>query len=465
MSSRLECTLKPDNADHAEIAIRISKLSKVYQIYNRPVDRLKQSSLPRLTSILGLKLKPYYREFLALNDVSFDVKKGETIGVIGRNGAGKSTLLQIICGTLFPSSGDVEVNGRVAALLELGSGFNPEFTGRENVYMNAAVLGLDYEEVDCKYDAIVEFADIGEFIEQPVKTYSSGMLVRLAFSVIANVDANILIIDEALAVGDVFFTQKCMRFLREFQKRGTLIFVSHDTSSVINLCDKAIWLHEGEVADIGPAKSVCYKYLKSVLQDSYGNNYTLKDVKASENEQIETSDIEEPNLKYPHKYTQLMSVRDNQQESNGWQTGSAEITNISIRQYSENIQNIFRGGERVVLNIHAKAYKKIEKPILGFLVRDKLGQDLFGENTLSYTEFNPITVDPGENITGEFVFRMPMLPNGSYSVMCSVAEGTLENNIQHHWLHEAIIIHVESSTVRWGLMGISFENVELKNDR
>ncbi|HTD28442.1 MAG TPA: ABC transporter ATP-binding protein, partial [Xanthomonadaceae bacterium] len=201
-------------------AIRLHRISKCYQIYDRPESRLKQSIIPRMQRLFGRPMSCYYREFWALRDISFEVRKGETLGVIGRNGSGKSTLLQIMCGTLTPTEGDVEVGGRVAALLELGSGFNPEFTGHENIYMSGAVLGLSRADVDARYEDIVAFADIGDFIGQPVKTYSSGMYVRLAFAVIAHADADILVIDEALSVGDVFFGQKCMRFLRQFQKKG-----------------------------------------------------------------------------------------------------------------------------------------------------------------------------------------------------------------------------------------------------
>jgi len=202
----------------SDFVIKVEDLSKCYQIYDQPGDRLKQFLFPRLQDALGMHPRAYFHEFWALRSASFEVKKGETVGIIGRNGSGKSTLLQLICGTLAPSSGSIETKGRIAALLELGSGFNPEFTGRENVYMNAAVLGLGKNEIDACFDDIVAFADIGEFIEEPVKSYSSGMMVRLAFAVIAHVDADILIIDEALAVGDAFFTQKCMRFLRNFMK-------------------------------------------------------------------------------------------------------------------------------------------------------------------------------------------------------------------------------------------------------
>ncbi|MBI3442008.1 MAG: ABC transporter ATP-binding protein [Proteobacteria bacterium] len=254
-----------------DIAIRVSNLSKCYHLYDAPRDRLKQFVAPRLQRLVGQNAKQYFREFWALKDVSFEVKKGETVGIIGRNGSGKSTLLQIICGTLTPTSGTVETSGRIAALLELGSGFNPEFTGRENVYMNAAVLGLSKEEVDKRFDDIAAFADIGQFIEQPVKTYSSGMVVRLAFAVIAHVNADILIIDEALAVGDTFFNQKCMRFLREFREKGTILLVSHDTASVMALCDKAILLKNEQSryeCQKGSVGNICRIYLKELYRVS-----------------------------------------------------------------------------------------------------------------------------------------------------------------------------------------------------
>ena len=251
-----------------DIAIHVQNLTKCYQIYARPQDRLKQMIYPKLQDAFGLKRKKYHRDFWALKDVSFEVKKGETIGIIGLNGSGKSTLLKLICGTLSATSGTVETDGRVAALLELGTGFNPEFTGKENVYMNGSILGLSEEEINAKYASISEFADIGDFIDQPVKRYSSGMYVRLAFAVIANVDADILLIDEALAVGDVLFSQKCMRFLRHFKEKGTVVFVSHNSGAVVNLCDRAVWLDKGQAKAIGEAKNVCEKYLVKRYQAS-----------------------------------------------------------------------------------------------------------------------------------------------------------------------------------------------------
>lgn len=230
----------------SDIAIRVTNLSKCYQIYEKPRDRLKQFIFPRVKRSFGRQPINYFREFWALRDVSFEVKRGETIGIIGRNGSGKSTLLQMICGTLTPTSGTVETFGRVGALLELGSGFNPEFTGRENVYMNAAVLGLSKEEIDTRFDDIVAFADIGEFIDQSTKTYSSGMVVRLAFAVQAMIDPDILIVDEALAVGDEKFQRKCFCRLEELKRKGTaIIFVSHSGPQVVELCDWGILLEQG----------------------------------------------------------------------------------------------------------------------------------------------------------------------------------------------------------------------------
>jgi lipopolysaccharide transport system ATP-binding protein len=243
-------------------AIRVQSLSKCYQIYDKPHDRLKQSLYPSLQRLIGKPAKQYHREFWALRDVSFEIKRGETIGIIGRNGSGKSTLLQMICGTLAPTSGTVETNGRVAALLELGSGFNPEFTGRENVYMNGAVLGLTTEEIDERFDAIASFADIGQFIDQPVKTYSNGMSVRLAFAVQSQLDPDILIIDEALSVGDFFFQQKCFSYIRGLCDKGvTLLFVSHDMGTVRDICGRAIYLKEGQSQFVGQTQTAIRQFL------------------------------------------------------------------------------------------------------------------------------------------------------------------------------------------------------------
>jgi len=249
----------------SEPAILVSRVSKRFQIYSKPEDRLKQMIPPRLRSALGLANTPYFTDFQALRDVSLEVGRGETVGIIGRNGSGKSTLLQIICGTLLPSSGSLKANGRIAALLELGAGFSPEFTGRQNVFLNCAILGLTHEETQGRFAEIERFADIGIFIDQPVKTYSSGMYIRLAFAVAINVDPDILVIDEALAVGDEAFQRKCFARIEQIRDKGaTILFVSHGAQTILQLCDRAILLDGGEKLMDGPPKQVIQQYQRLV---------------------------------------------------------------------------------------------------------------------------------------------------------------------------------------------------------
>lgn len=439
------------------LVIRAEDVGKCYQIYGHPRDRLKQFLLPRAQRLLGLPPKDYFRHFWAVEGIDLEIGLGETLGIIGRNGSGKSTLLQLLCGTLTPSAGRVDIGGRVAALLELGAGFNPEFTGRENVYMSAAILGLDQRDIEARFADIEAFADIGDFIDQPVKTYSSGMYVRLAFAVIAHVDADVLIVDEALSVGDAVFVQKCMRFIRRFQERGTLIFVSHDIGAVQNLCESAIWLDKGRIRQRGRAKEVAEAYLQYTLQEIYGDQAELATVgKADE------AAASEPAL----DYGALATVRDNLAQAKGWKTGKAEVLSVAIRRLSAGsdraFDGVFEGGERVRMTIRARAIEGLSQPILGFLVRDRLGQDLFGENTLPFTNRMPVDIPPGGVFEGHFDFRLPMLPNGQYAVMASVADGDLYDNVQHHWLHDALIINVSSSRIRWGLVGVPFERVAME---
>ncbi|WP_207865506.1 ABC transporter ATP-binding protein [Pseudomonas sp. 58(2021)] len=271
----------------SEIAINLQNVSKCYHIYDKPRDRLLQ--------MFAGQRKQYYREFWALKNVSFDIKKGETVGIVGRNGSGKSTLLQVICGTLNQSVGDVQTQGRIGALLELGSGFNPEFTGHENVYMNAAILGLSRAEVDERYDDIAAFADIGEFIHQPVKTYSSGMIVRLAFAVQAMVDPDILIVDEALAVGDERFQRKCFARLDELKAKGTsILFVSHSGPQVVELCDRAILMERGERICTGSPMEVVRAYQKLIYAPVEEQPRLIEEFKSIGSDKIvaETREVE-----------------------------------------------------------------------------------------------------------------------------------------------------------------------------
>lgn len=434
----------------SQFAIRVVDVSKCYQIYARPQDRLKQSLSARFGRLLGGG-RNYFREFWALQHINFEVPVGHTVGIIGRNGSGKSTLLQILCGTLSPTGGSVEVSGRVAAMLELGSGFNPEFTGRENVFMNGMVLGLSRQQIEQRFHSIATFADIGDFIEQPVKTYSSGMVVRLAFAVIAHVDADILVIDEALAVGDAVFGQKCMRFLRRFKEKGTILFVSHDTSSVVNMCAEAIWLDKGIVRMRGRAKDVAEAYGQYCAEESLG------EAKAVVSLGEEQDDV----AAEPIRIDEVTKIEffDNIAHSEGWTTGDAKIVNVQLARRDGGLSGVFAGGERVVLNVGAKVIRPLSSPIIGFFVKDRLGQSLFGHNT--YRSEHITSVGEGRELQAKFSFVLPMLPNGTYSMTVAIADGDLYDHVQHHWIHDAVILSVNSSKPRYGLVGIPFESISL----
>jgi lipopolysaccharide transport system ATP-binding protein len=444
-----------------DIAIRISNLSKCYQIYAKPGDRLKQFLLPKIKRLLGKSSHTYFREFWALKDVSFEVKRGETVGIIGRNGSGKSTLLQIICGTLTPSAGEVQVNGRVAALLELGAGFNPEFTGRENVYLNAAVLGLSKEEIDDRFDKIEAFADIGEFIDQPVKTYSSGMYVKLAFAVIAHVDADILVVDEALAVGDAFFTQKCMRFLRTFMKTGTVLFVSHDTGSIRSLCNKAIWLEKGVVFESGSPKEVAEHYLEAFYEAQQGKSTTTR-LKTGQLAAVINQVDQRQALINGSNLRNDIEVFQFDADTPSFGKGGAEITVVKFLDVNRNPLAWIVGGEEVSLRIEVMAHTQLQSPIIGFFVKDKLGQNLFGDNTwLSYMDA-PIVSEVGQLLVAEFVFFMPRLMAGHYAITVAIADGTQFEHVQHHWVHDAISFRSETSSLVSGILGIPMTKIKLK---
>ena len=443
----------------SEIAIKVENLSKCYQIYEQPHDRLKQFILPRMRQLIGKPPIQYYREFWALKEVSFEVTKGETIGIIGRNGSGKSTLLQMICGTLNPTSGSITTNGRIAALLELGSGFNPDFTGRENVYINASVLGLSAVEIDERFEQIVAFAEIGEFIEQPIKNYSSGMMLRLAFAVIAHVNADILVVDEALSVGDAFFTQKCMGFLRAFMERGTVLFVSHDTAAVKNLCTCAVLLDAGTNVVVGPPEDVCNAYLHSDLEKSYGDLVSLENF--GPNVQVGSPDAGVKNDYSVVDYGAKARAVANLSSARGWNTGVCELIAVDMKKVADNGVLEFYGGELVRVTVNVQAIMGFSNPIIGFIIKDRLGQELFGENTIPATQGQTIDVAAGEKLSADFYFRLPALQSGQYVMMVSLAEGSTENHIHHHYIHDAMLLNVSSSEIRFGIVGVPFEGISL----
>lgn len=460
----------PESDGGESLVIAVQDLSKCYQIYEAPRDRLKQFLLPRLQRLLGKKPRKYFRDFWALKDVSFEVRKGEVVGIIGRNGSGKSTLLQIICGTLSPTYGEVETNGRIAALLELGSGFNPDFTGRENVYLNGTVLGLSKDEIDTRFADIAAFADIGDFIDQPVKTYSSGMMLRLAFAVIAHVNADILVVDEALAVGDALFTQKCMRFIREFSKENVLLFVSHDTSAVINLCDRVVWLNKGQVAMYGNSKPVCESYLNSLFHnlqtDSTPTGAEMREnarIRRIGQEQLTWRDQRTDFVNASNLRNDLEIFKFHGDDSANFGGQDARIVNVALLDAEGNALSWVVGGEKVCLRIEIEASISLEGVIVGFAVKDRLGQSLFGDNTYQSESCQNFRIAAGGHVVSEFEFFMPWLAQGDYVIQVAVAEGTQDKHRQLHWLHDALVFRSHHSPVSTGIMGIPMIDIRLFN--
>lgn len=447
----------------SESVITVSGLCKSYETYATPRDRLKQLVLPPLQRSLGMQPRRYSEEFSALSDVSFEVRRGETFGIVGRNGSGKSTLLQMLCGTLSPSAGQMHVHGKVAALLELGAGFNPEFSGRENVYMNGRLFGLTTRQIDERFDSIAAFADIGGFIEKPVKTYSSGMYVRLAFAVIAHVDADILVVDEALSVGDAYFVQKCMRFLRGFMERGTLLFVSHDIGAVQNLCSRAMLLERGRVKEIGAPKDVVKHYLEALVSES-------QDISAAKqpDAQAQESGSELDYVDMRDRFLNQTNLRNDielfsfQIDSDSFGAGGARIRDV----YMEDVQAGGRltwvvGGELVRLVICAEALADLDSVILGFDLKDRLGQTVFGDNTFLTYISEPQFVAAGQIVSACFEFRMPVMRGGDYAITAAIATGTQSTHVQHHWIHEAMILRAQPGRACFGAVGLPMRKIEI----
>lgn len=401
-----------------DIAIQVKNLSKCYQIYDSPRDRLKQFVVPRLQRIAGKSPKQYFHEFWALKDVSFEVKKGETVGIIGRNGSGKSTLLQMICGTLNPTSGSIQTNGRIAALLELGSGFNPEFTGRENVYMNGAVLGLSAEEIDARFDDIAAFAEIGDFIEQPVKTYSSGMLVRLAFAVAINVDPEILIVDEALSVGDELFQRKCFSRIEAIRASGsTILFVSHSGGTIVELCDRAVLMEAGEKLAVGKPKQIVGRYQK-LLYAPADKRETIREQirRMDEHTEPHTDTVEavanQDEAHYVHAQEPQESFDPNlrpsstiEYESHGAYIDSPAVLTLA----GEQVNNLTRGKTyRYAYTVHFT--KSASNVRFGMLIKTTSGVELGGGASANSPRESLAHVGAGSSYRVEFRFRCALNP-------------------------------------------------------
>lgn len=384
---------------HSDVAIKVENLSKCYQIYENPHDRLLQM-------IMCGRIQ-YYREFWALKNVSFEIPKGQTIGVLGKNGAGKSTLLQILCGTLSPTSGSMYLNGRIAALLELGAGFNPEFTGIENVYLNGQILGLDKIVIDSKIEEIKTFADIGDFIYQPVKTYSSGMFARLAFSVAVHVEPDILIVDEALSVGDSWFQHKSMARMKSLMSRGcTVLFVSHSIESVRALCQKAIWLENGSIKSYGDATVVTNEYMNDVFVEH--NRLVIEANYGEKNAEINDASLITPkDLSETGKRNDAAQILDNKTV--------IQVIGISVVNSLGFSTDKLYQSEQFKIEIHVKALNDIENISIGFLLKDQFGQELIGESVFNSLR-KGLTFKKEQTVKIQFSSTMLLRGGQSYSI-------------------------------------------------
>lgn len=411
----------------SDIAIKVENVTKMYKLYNKPSDRFKES--------MGLTKKKCYQEHYALNDVDFEVQTGETVGIIGTNGSGKSTILKIITGVLNPTSGNVEVNGRISALLELGAGFNMEYTGIENIYLNGTMIGFTREEIDAKMEQILTFADIGDFVYQPVKTYSSGMFVRLAFAVAINIDPEILIVDEALSVGDVFFQAKCYHKFEEFKKQGkTILFVSHDLSSVSKYCDRAILLNKGKKISEGKPKEIIDLY-KKILVNQYDEDEPESEDAVQETVQEETGLWKDKMENNPAKLE--------------YGNGYADIIDFAITDDKGMITNTVYKGNIFKIKMKVHFNRDIQDPIMAFTIKDLKGIELTGTNTM-IEKVNFGKVKKGTIKEVEFTQKM-YLQGGNYllSLGCT---GTINGEFTvYHRLYDVCSIGVIAikNTVGW----------------
>jgi lipopolysaccharide transport system ATP-binding protein len=401
--------------------IDFRNVSKCYPVYTSASDRLKE--------LATFNCARYHSDFWALRDISFLIERGETFCIIGENGSGKSTLLQLVAGILQPSSGEVQVRGRVAALLELGSGFNPEFTGRDNVYLNASILGLTSKQIDGIYPEIEAFAEIGGFINQPVKTYSSGMTVRLAFAVAIHVDPDILLVDEALAVGDIYFRQRCLRKVHELRTRGvTILFVSHAVGDVKAIGDRCLWLDKGQMREIGDTDAVVAKYLAAM---------TAKDSNYLEHGHVAVAgDSGIPVESAPPEVVERIPNIDHRHGD-----GRAEVIGIAVYDEYGRELRLLEPSSRVIVRISVRAKEPLPLPNVGFMLRNHLGIDFAGTNT-TREGYQIEPMRSGDIKTVDFHIDLPELYPSAFSFSPAIANGTLHSYTMCDWIDNAITMQM-----------------------
>jgi len=412
-------------------AIRVQHLSKRYQIYRRPWDKLRE--------IVGLG-KVLHSEFWALRDITFSVEPGQTVGIIGQNGSGKSTLLQILAGIMRQTRGDCHVTGKVSALLELGSGFNPEFTGRENVIMNGAILGFDTRRMNERLEAIARFAEIGDFLDQPVKTYSSGMFMRLAFAVAVNVEPDVLLVDEALAVGDLVFQHRCMHRMNRLRDSGkTIILVTHDLGAVSKFCTRALLLDRGMLLEDSTPDVTVQKYRALVFE------------RERQYEQLDAAQNDARAMTMDACGAAVPVVRSIPNIDHRYGNRDASVLGVELLDESSRPIREVHGGQAVVIRVSAQFNRDIDRPILGFTMRDRLGVDMTACNT-SYAGRILPPARQGEVYTSDFRVVMPNLAAGSYSLSPAVAHGDVLRHDMCDWIDNALVFSLRSNELIYGMM-------------
>ena len=417
-----------------ENAITVKDVTKIYKLYDKPIDRLKEALNPFH--------KEYHKKFYALNNLSFEVKKGETVGIIGTNGSGKSTILKIITGVLTPTTGEVEVNGVISALLELGAGFNMDYTGIENIYMNGTMMGFSKREMDAKLQEILDFADIGDFVYQPVKTYSSGMFVRLAFALAINVEPEILIVDEALSVGDVFFQSKCYRRMEEIRQKGTtILMVTHDMGSIIKYCDKVVLLNKGNfVAEGAPGHMV--DLYKKILAGQMEGLEAAKDVDSDFSGETAEKEQKEKTYQLPHGKLMKDSLTINSNRTE-YGDGRAEIYDLGLFDQRGNLTNLLLKGEEFTIKEKIRFAAPIQSPIFTYTIKDKKGTDLTGTNTMfEGTDIKPVKA--GDEYEVSFTQKMT-LQGGEYLLSMSCTGFEQGEHTVYHRLYDVANITVISN--------------------
>jgi lipopolysaccharide transport system ATP-binding protein len=423
----------------SDLVIRTRNLGKCYQLYEKPIDRLKQS--------FWRGRKQFFREFWAVKDISINIGPKETVGIVGSNGSGKSTLLQLICGILTPTAGEIEARGRVSALLELGSGFNPEFTGRENIHINAAIMGMKPEEIRDRFQKIVDFADIGEFIDQPIKTYSSGMYVRLAFACAVNVSPDILLVDEALSVGDIRFQQKCMAKMKSFCKEGTVLFVSHDLAAILEFCSRAIWIEGGKVRMDGSPKLVTEKYVEYMYEGDKPREISRDDSREEHlfRDRHTDTDISDHFVRVPDEARQFGNK-------------NASMLKVAIRSDGGPI-GVVHSGKPCEISLVFETHQDVPHPIIGFLIKDKLGREIIGDSTALMRQNLPFLPRGKLFKISFFIKQWPNICGGNYVLSLAIADGRLEDHKQCQWVHELMVFESIPLRLPAGLFSVLDTNV------